>query len=35
MRALLREDQKPLFEKFLEKIKDIRPAAAKPASTSK
>lgn len=35
IRALLREDQKQLFEKFLEKIKDIRPAAAKPASPGK
>jgi uncharacterized membrane protein len=31
--ALLRDDQKPLFEEFLAKIKSIRPAAAQPAST--
>ena len=35
MNALLREDQKPLFEKFLEKIKTIRPAAAQPAPSNK
>lgn len=35
IRALLREDQKPLFEKFLEKIKNIRPAAAQPAPANK
>jgi uncharacterized membrane protein len=33
--ALLREDQKPLFEKFLEKIKSLRPAAAQPPPSSK
>ncbi len=35
MRALLHEDQMPLFEKFLEKIKNMRPAAAQPAPANK
>jgi hypothetical protein len=33
--ALLREDQKPLFDKFLKKIKAMMPVAAQPASSNK
>jgi uncharacterized membrane protein len=35
LNALLREDQKPLFDKFLQKIKSMRPAAAQPPPSTK
>jgi uncharacterized membrane protein len=35
LNALLREDQKPLFDKFLQKIKSMRPVAAQPPPSTK
>jgi len=33
--ALLRDDQKPLFEKFLKKLKSATPASSQPATSNK